>query len=94
MSRLPVSSLDRIVSVECTGCMDCVAVCPRPEALGMFVGRRRVSPLAYGAALMALFMAGYVGARATGVWDNDIADVEYVERIQNMDSGEYGHPGM
>lgn len=94
MARLPVSSLSKVSSVECTGCLDCVAVCPRPEALGVFVGRRRVKPLAYAAAVLALFLAGYVGARATGTWQSDLADVEYVQRIQNMDSGEYGHPGM
>ena len=94
MARLPVASLPMIRSVECTGCLDCVAVCPRPEALGVFVGRRRVSPMAYAAAVVALFLAGYVGARATGTWQSELADVEYVQRIQNMDSGEYGHPGM
>ena len=94
MARLPVASLDRVTSVECTGCLDCVAVCPRPTALGVYVGRRRVSPVAYAAAVMALFLAGYVGARATGTWQNALGDGEYVERIQNIDGGEYGHPGM
>jgi polyferredoxin len=94
MARLPVSSLDRVMSVECTGCLDCVAVCPRPQALGVYVARRRVSPMAYAAAVLALFLAGYVGARAAGSWNNTLGDGEYVQRIQDMDSGEYGHPGM
>ncbi|HKJ02852.1 MAG TPA: 4Fe-4S binding protein [Longimicrobiales bacterium] len=94
MARLPISSSDRVVSVECTGCLDCVAVCPRPRALGAFVARRRVSSLAYAAAVLALFLAGYVSARATGTWQNALGDDEYVERIQDMDSGAYGHPGM
>ena len=94
MARLPVASLDRVTSVECTGCLDCVAACPRPAALGVYMGRRRVSPMAYAAAVMALFLAGYVGARATGTWKNALGDQEYVERIQNIDGGEYGHPGM
>ena len=94
MARLPVASKDTIRSVECTSCMDCVAVCPKSDALGLHIGRRRIAPLAYGAAVLGLFLAGYVGARATGIWENAITDAEYVERIQNIRSNEYGHPGM
>ena len=32
-------------------------------------------------------------ARATGAWQNDISDLEYVERIRNIDAPAYGHPG-
>ena len=41
MARLPVSRLDRVSSAECTGCLDCIATCPIPEALEM----RAVRPL-------------------------------------------------
>jgi hypothetical protein len=44
--------------------------------------------------VVGLFLAGYVGARATGSWENAIPEAEYVERIQNIRSSEYGHPGM
>jgi len=94
MARLPVSSRDSIRSVECSGCLDCVAVCPVKDTLTVRVGRRTVTPLAYAAAVVVLFLAGYVGARATGHWDNGIAEREYIERIQNIHSSEYGHPGM
>ena len=94
MARLPVASKDTILSAECTSCMDCVAVCPKSDALGLHIGRRRIAPLAYGAAVVGLFLAGYVGARASGLWENTISDAEYVERIQNIRSNEYGHPGM
>lgn len=93
MARLPVSSRASISSVDCTGCLNCVAVCPVKDALAVHVGRRTVTPLAYAAAVVGLFLAGYVGARATGTWDNAITDREYMERIQNIESGEYGHPG-
>jgi len=43
---------------------------------------------------VGLFLAGYVGAQVTGIWGNQISDEEYVERIQNMNGPEYGHPGM
>lgn len=92
-SRLPVSSKLAIRSVECTGCLDCVASCPEQDALGLHAGRRRLSPTAYAAAIVLLFLAGYTTARAAGVWDNVIGDAEYVERLQRIDDPEYGHPG-
>ncbi|HEY3285832.1 MAG TPA: 4Fe-4S binding protein [Gemmatimonadaceae bacterium] len=94
MARLPVSSRPAIRSVDCTGCLDCVAVCPAKGALVVQIGRRTVSPMAYAAAVVGLFLAGYVGARATSTWNNQIGDREYVERIQNIRSSDYGHPGM
>jgi polyferredoxin len=94
MARLPVSEKGVVLSVECTGCLDCVAVCPKKGALTVGVGRRRLSPLAYAAAVVVLFLAGYAGARAAGAWENGMSDVEYVQRIRDIRSAAYGHPGM
>lgn len=93
-ARLPVSSSDRITSPECTGCLDCLAACPVPGALELkSLTRRRSSPFHYAAAVIGLFMVGYVGARVMGSWANGVPDAEYIERIQNIDSGAYSHPG-
>lgn len=94
MARLPVSEKSVILSVECTGCLDCVAVCPKKDALTVGVGRRRLAPLAYAAAVVALVLVGYVGARAAGAWENGMSDAEYVQRIRDVRSPAYGHPGM
>ncbi|MGA7829418.1 MAG: 4Fe-4S binding protein [Terracidiphilus sp.] len=40
-SHLPVDSLVQIRSVECTGCMECVAVCPAQDALQLSLAPRR-----------------------------------------------------
>ncbi len=94
MARLPVSTKGKIMSPECTGCLDCVAVCPVADALEVrTVGRHRVSTLAFAASLMAVFFSGYLGARTAGIWTSQISDQEYVERIQEIDSPAYGHPG-
>ncbi len=53
-----------------------------------------MTPLAYAAAVVALFLAGYAGARAAGAWDNRMSDTEYVQRIHDIRSPAYGHPGM
>lgn len=93
MARIPVSSKRTVLSTECTGCLDCVAICPKDAALGVYAGSRRLRPLTYAAGVVVLFLAGYVGARATGNWENAIPESEYVERIQNINSGIYAHPG-
>ena len=94
MARLPVSKKNRVISPECTGCLDCIAVCPVTDALELAAPRRRrVSPVAFAGSVLGLFFAGYLGARATGAWANEISDVEYVERLQNIHSPQYGHPG-
>jgi Fe-S-cluster-containing hydrogenase component 2 len=95
MARLNISGSVSVSSPECTGCLDCIAACPVAGALELkMLGRRPVSHLRFAAMLVGLFLAGYLGARATGVWANQITDAEYVERIQNLDSAAYGHPGM
>jgi polyferredoxin len=94
MARLPVSKGDEVMSPECTGCLDCVAACPVKDALVVrTVGRRRVSSLGFAGAVLGIFLAGYLGARSAGAWSNGISDQEYVERVQEIDSPAYGHPG-
>ena len=77
-SHLPVDSLVQVRSVECTGCMECVAVCPAEHALQMalppwpqsVVGRalpelrwqRRALRPRVVAALLAVVFFGLVGA--------------------------------
>lgn len=94
MARIPVSARSAVWSAECTGCLDCVAVCPKKGALVVGVGRRRISPLTYAAVVLGLFLAGYVGARVAGAWENGIDDAEYVQRIHDIRSPAYGHPGL
>jgi len=93
-ASLAVSRKERVLSPECTGCLDCVAACPVKDALELKSPRgRKVSPATLAAAVVGIVLAGYLGARATGFWANEISDQEYVERIQELDSPAYGHPG-
>ncbi len=93
MARLPVSKKMSIQSAECTGCLDCIAVCPVDESLQVGTGKRRLRPMQFAAAVLLLFLAGYVGARITGLWQNSIGDVEYIHRINELNAPQYGHPG-
>ena len=94
MARLPVSRREHINSVECTGCLDCVATCPVAGALEVRAARRwRLSAPAFALVVLILFLGGYSGARLAGLWHSDLSDAEYSYRIRNLDRPEYGHPG-
>jgi len=93
MARLPISKLNSVRSVECTGCVDCLAVCPVSSTLELAAGPKRLKIPTFAAAVVLLFLLGTVVARMTDLWHNDISDQEYVQRFQEMDRPEYGHPG-
>jgi len=94
MARLPVSRSLKVLSPECTGCLDCVAACPVSDALEVrTMGHRKLGGLHFAGVLLVIFLAGYAGARMTGHWANDISDQEYVERVPELHSPTYGHPG-
>ncbi len=90
-SLLKVDALVSIRSAECTGCMDCVAVCPAEGALQMSLGRRyRLAPWMLAAGLAILFV-GIVGyAKWSGSWHSAIPDVVYQQLIPHLD--ELSHP--
>jgi hypothetical protein len=46
----------------------------------------------FAAAILALFFAGYLAARATGAWDNGISDEEYRFRLGHEAVELYVHP--
>ena len=88
---LPVDVLPSVRSAECTGCYQCVAICPAEGALQMKAGvRRTVAPWVFAATLAVLFfgIAGY--ARYTGHWRTDLPAHTYSDLIEH--AGEYPHP--
>jgi polyferredoxin len=85
-SALPVDKLVQIRSAECTGCLECVAVCPAKDTLAITlpasVGNRRTIPawaLAAGIAIVFLGLTGY--ARLTGLWNTEIPRQVYLELV-------------
>jgi polyferredoxin len=103
-SKLPVDRLVQIRSLECTSCMECVAVCPAQNALQLSLPPRRtatgVSSAARWrgraleprmvAAVLALIFFGLVGvARATGHWQTNIPRDVYMQLVPH--ANEFGH---
>ncbi len=94
MASLPVATRESLKGVECTGCMDCVAVCPVPETLEMRTKKRGLGVVGYVLGVILLFTAGYVGGRVTGMWKSGMTDQDYIEHISRIDDPTYGHPGQ
>jgi polyferredoxin len=100
-SHLPVDRLVQIRSVECTGCMECVAVCPAENALQLAlptIGSRapegsaarwrfRTLKPQMVAAVLALVFFGLIGAaRVTGHWQTNISRDIYMQLVPNADN--------
>jgi polyferredoxin len=88
---LPVDKLITVRSVECTGCLDCVAVCPAAGALWMSAGKRRRVPAWAMAAGIAFLFLGFVGyAQWTGHWSTEIPAQVYSDLVPR--AHEFSHP--
>ncbi len=90
-SLLPVDRLITIRSAECTGCVECVAVCPAEGALAMTLpGKRPFSAWALAACIGAIFLGAVALAHATGHWHTDLPERIYFDLIPR--AGEFSHP--
>jgi polyferredoxin len=100
-SSLPVDKLVSIKSVECTGCMQCVAVCPAEGALYMGLpnlGAPNRKPrelpgwaMAAGIAVLFFGVAGF--AKATGHWQTPIPQAVYERLVPNANQAAHPMPG-
>jgi polyferredoxin len=98
-SHLPVERLAQVRSVECTGCMECVAVCPAENALQMALPPRRTEETRvarwWGRTLkpqmivvvLAVVFFGLIGAaRTTGHWQTNISRDIYMQLVPNAEN--------
>jgi polyferredoxin len=90
-SVLPVDRLIAIRSAECTGCLECVAVCPAAAALCLSTPRGKRAPAWVVAAGIAALFVGICGfARLTGHWQTNLSGSAYFELITH--ANEFTHP--
>lgn len=90
-SLLPVDKLISVRSPECTGCYECIAVCPAEGALRMSVAGRKRLPAWAMAAGIALIFFGVVGyAHWSGHWQTRLPDSVYFKLIPH--ANEFQHP--
>ncbi len=94
-SALPVDKLIQIRSAECTGCLECVAVCPANDTLFLSVPtglkKRHAIPAWSMAAGIAILFFGSVGyAKMTGHWNTNLPKQIYLQLVPN--ASEQQHP--
>jgi polyferredoxin len=104
-SHLPLDQLITLKSAECTGCLECVAICPAEGALHVALPQiskppgqtakppRRIPSWAMSAGVAALFF-GIVGyAKAVGFWDSHIPGAVYRQLVPHANSARHPMPG-
>ena len=99
-TSLPVDKLVTIKSAECTGCMECVAICPAQGALQMSLPqvlagqtRNNVPAWAMAAGIAALFF-GIVGyAKIAGHWNSPVPRQVYMQLVPHADQARHPMPG-
>jgi polyferredoxin len=100
-SSLPVDKLISIKSAECTGCLECVAVCPAQGALQMSIPpvpgvqeRQRGLPAWAMAAGVAALFIGIVGyAKVEGFWNSDVPHAVYQKLVPRANEARHPMPG-
>ena len=91
---LPVATSGSIGSPECTGCLDCVAVCPAPGALDLTTPRpwrRIVRPVVFAALVAGLFYGGIAVAKGARFWQSSVPPREMLQRVRQLDDPRYDH---
>jgi polyferredoxin len=100
-SALPVDKLITIKSAECTGCLECVAVCPAKDALSLSFPKipawapqaPKVPTWAMAAGIAVLFF-GIVGfAKTAGYWNSHVPRATYQQLVPHADEARHPMPG-
>ena len=101
---IQVDKLVQIRTVECTGCMECVAVCSAQNALQFALQprrattaderwrRRALTPLAVCAIIAYLFFGVVLFARVTNHWQTNLPQSIYMDLVPR--ANQLSHPGM
>jgi len=100
-SGLRVDEFVTIKSAECTGCLECVAVCPAKNTLSLalpnIAGRKSRAhriPVWAMAAGIALLFFGIVGfAKTAGYWDSHVPRAVYQQLVAHADEARHPMPG-
>src|SRR5258708_20595954 len=97
-SNLPVDKLATIKSAECTGRLECVAICPAEGALHLALPQfsqrpKRIPSWAIAAGIAVLFF-GIVGyTKAVGLWESHVPAVVYRQLVPHASQARHPMPG-
>jgi len=94
---LPVDQKVRILSPECSGCMDCTLVCPVGNTLVLQtigIGKKTWSTVSLGIVILSLFAGLVYAAGVTGHWQTRVPEHEFRMLLKDIDSPRFTHPGI
>lgn len=91
---LPVQQKDRLISPECSGCMDCVGICPVPGTLRLNTAGRVWTAAALGVTVLIIFAGSVLSARLTGHWQGQVSERQFRLQLLSIDSPDFTHPGL
>jgi polyferredoxin len=92
-ASIKVHSATRVISDECSACLECVEVCPVIDTLGMKTAHseRYARNWAFGLLVVGVFVAVTGMAMIAGGWQNGMSKEEYLLRFKSLDSPLYEH---
>lgn len=94
---LPVNHTNRVMSPDCSGCMDCVSVCPVDRTLSLktpVVSSRRWETQNVGLCILLIFVALMYVAQITGYWKSRVPLAEFKTGLKMIDSPMMTHPSV
>jgi ferredoxin len=97
-ARLPVHTMQRVASIECSSCQDCVVACPVKGCLAVrpprpAPARAWLRPAVAAGLAVGLYLTVVLGFRAAGHWHTAVTEHEYNRRLQEIHSPLYTHVG-
>jgi polyferredoxin len=94
--HLPVSGKQQIRSPECTGCLDCVNICPAKDALVFktLVPSKSFTPSWMGGGILTLFAVLVYVAGITGHWKSMLPEPEFRTWLRQADAPDIQHPSV
>ncbi len=94
-SFIKVDEIKQVVSDECSGCLDCVDICPVPDTLNLHLSpkKKRISKRTWAFAVVVAFWGFLLMFKLFGPWQNSLSTEEYLHHSEKMHGPEYTHPG-
>jgi ferredoxin len=87
-----------IKSADCTGCLECVAICPAEGALRLALPQFSKSPkripswvMAAGIAVLFFGIVGY--AKSVGLWESQVPAAVYRQAVPHASQARHPMPG-
>ncbi len=96
-AHLRIHQKERILSPECSGCMDCIIVCPVPDTLALKSPGRLVKNLRVswaGLFVVAMFLGTVTWAKSSGHWESHLSPREFRMGLMQIDAAAMQHPSV